>query len=81
MLCCTASPCTDSGLTAGAQYPYTLTVTDSAGDREAESFIIDGGRWRLCRYWIDAGRHSNTCNGFFSLPVRRTTTTRQRSVG
>jgi chitodextrinase len=29
---CTTSPCTDSGLTAGTSYTYTLTVTDAAGD-------------------------------------------------
>jgi hypothetical protein len=28
---CTVSPCTDSGLTPGGNYTYTLTATDSAG--------------------------------------------------
>jgi fibronectin type 3 domain-containing protein len=31
-LACAASPCTDSGLSAGSSYTYTLTVADTAGD-------------------------------------------------
>ncbi len=29
---CTASPCTDTGLSAGTSYTYTLTASDSKGD-------------------------------------------------
>ena len=31
-LSCTASPCTDTGLSAGTSYTYTLTASDSKGD-------------------------------------------------
>ena len=34
---CTTSPCTDTGLAAGTQYSYTVTASDSAGDRSSAS--------------------------------------------
>lgn len=36
---CTASPCTDTGLSPGASYSYTLTATDSKGDAATSTTI------------------------------------------